>query len=1173
MASKAKVKNPVSSANKLPNFPVVSLDDKFDLTKSRIFISGVQALVRLVLMQKQRDRKAGLNTAGYITGYRGSPVGGIDLTMWRFSDLLKQNDVVFEPGLNEDLAATALWGTQQAEIRGEGKYDGVFGIWYGKGPGVDRSGDVFRHANLAGSSKNGGVLLLMGDDHVAESSTTAHQSEFHLLDVMIPVLNPAGVQEILDYGQLGFAMSRYAGTWVGLKCVKDTIESTAVVDGSAERHEIVEPEDDKRPQGGLNIRTNDHPLVQEARLHDHKRDAAIAFVKANKINKTIISGGKNPTVGVITTGKSYLDLRQAMDDLHIDELKANALGMRLYKVGCVWPLSAEELHKFAKGLDLIMVVEEKRSLIEVQVREELYGTDTQPIVVGKRDEKGEWLFPVKGALDSNNVAIALGERLLRYNKDPDLKKRLAGIRAAQDILANTKAVAERIPYFCAGCPHSSSTHIPEGSRAYAGIGCHYMVQWMDRDTEGYTQMGGEGANWIGEHHFSKRNHVFQNLGDGTYNHSGYLALRASAASGVNVTYKILYNDAVAMTGGQPNEGGLNVPKIAAQVVAEGAKRLVIVTDEPEKYPATISWPVGTTIHHRSELIAVQKELAEIPGLTVMIYDQTCASEKRRRRKRGEFPDPDKRVVINEQVCEGCGDCGVQSNCVAVGAVETEFGRKRQIDQSACNKDFTCINGFCPSFVTVHGGVLKKGKKSQSDAEIPAVPEPEIAKIDGTYGIIVTGVGGTGVVTVGAIIGMAAHLEGKGTGIIDMAGLAQKGGQVASHLRIAHEPEDIKSIRIAASGADLVLGCDIVTAGSVKVLASMEPGRTTVVINTHEKLSGEFTHNVDFSFPTQKILKTISDRAGEDMISVVEAERLAIGLLGEAIGANMFMLGFAWQNGGLPLEQASILRAIEMNGVAIDMNKAAFNWGRVAAHDADLLPVSQEGAAEVLRHRQLSNDLDEVIARRVEILTDYQNKAYAERFSNWIEKIRLAESDLASGQSGLIDVVARNLFKLMAIKDEYEVARLYVDGTFEKQLSQRFERWDRLEYHLAPPILAKRDDKGHLIKQGFGSWMGRAFSLLARFKRLRGSILDIFSYSAERKAEQTLLRDYETVLTEICENLTSENHAAALELADYPRKIRGYGHVKELAMDKADHQRRSLRAGFLNAGSSMLEAAE
>ncbi len=1150
----------------------VSLGDKYDLSKDKVFISGSQAAVRLVLTQKEFDRRQGLDTAGYVTGYRGSPISGLDHAMWRAEKELSDNDIVFTPGLNEDLAATALWGTQQAEMRGEGKFDGVFGIWYGKGPGVDRCGDVFRHANLAGTSKYGGVLALMGDDHIGESSTTAHQSEFHFLDVQIPVLNPAGVQELLDYGLYGYALSRYAGVWVGLKCVKDTIESTAVVESSLDRINIVTPKKFKLPPDGLNIRRTDHRVLQEARMHDYKRDAVLAFVKANKINRMITSGGKTPRIGVITTGKSYLDVRLALDDLGIDEVRANDLGLRLFKIGCVYPIGGDELAAFAKGLDLIIVVEEKRSLIEVQVREELYGTKNQPVCIGKKDEKGRWLFPIKGALDSNNIAIAIGERLLKFSSDKAIKKKISELKKAQRVLANSESVAERIPYFCAGCPHSTSTNIPEGGRAYAGIGCHYMAIWMDRGTEGCTQMGGEGANWVGEHHFSKRGHIFQNLGDGTYNHSGYLAIRAAVATNTTMTYKILFNDAVAMTGGQPIEGGLTVDQIANQVAAVGVKRLAVVTDEPEKYPATINWPLGTTIHHRSELIPVQEELSKIAGVSAMIYDQTCGTEKRRRRKRGAFPDPDKRVVINELVCEGCGDCGVQSNCVAISAVATEFGRKRQIDQSACNKDFSCVNGFCPSFVMVHGAKVKKGK-GVATSEMPVdLPEPEIARIEGTYGAIITGVGGTGVVTIGAIIGMAAHLEGKGCGVIDMAGLAQKGGEVASHIRIANSPEDINSIRIAASGADLVLGCDMVTVGSAKVLASIDPGSTTVVVNSHEKLSGAFTHDVDFCFPTKKIIKTVKARAGDAKVAVVEAERLATALLGDAIATNMFMLGFAWQNGGLPLSRGAIRKAIKMNGVAVEMNLAAFEWGRMAAHDIMDLPASENGRAEVLDHRRLSENLDEIIERRVSWLTDYQDAAYAQRYKDAVGSIIHSEASCGD-KTGLREQVARNLFKLMAIKDEYEVGRLYANGAFARQMKSQFDDWKRLEFHLAPPLFGKRDEKGHLIKKIYGPWMMRGFSWLSKARKWRGTLVDPFSYTKERRLERRLLADYEAVLAVIKDNLTAKNHDAAIALANYPERIRGYGHVKEASMERADHERRQLWAAFVNQQSELLQAAE
>jgi indolepyruvate ferredoxin oxidoreductase len=1156
----------------------VTLDDKYDLEKSRIFVTGFQAIVRLCLMQKERDRRLGLNTAGYVTGYRGSPLGTLDQQFLRAHRWLDRYDVKFQGGINEDIAATALWGSQQAELRGEGKFDGVFGLWYGKGPGVDRTGDVFRHANFAGTSKHGGVLALMGDDHTAESSTTAHQSEYHFIDVMVPILHPAGVQEIVDYGLYGWAMSRYCGSWVALKSMHETVESTAVIDGSLERTNIILPTDYEMPEGGLNIRLRDTILGQEARLHDYKRDAMLAFVRANKLNKYITSGGRKPKIGVITVGKSYLDVRQALDELGIDELKCNDLGIRLYKIGCPWPISRQDLKQFAEGLELIIVVEEKRSLIEVQVREELYGTVNQPVCIGKRDEQGNWLFPVKGALDPNDVAICIGDRILKHiGPNEGIAARVGKLKEAQRILAETQDVAVRIPYFCSGCPHNTSTVVPEGMRAYAGIGCHYMAQWMDRSTLGYTQMGGEGANWIGEAPFSKRNHVFQNLGDGTYNHSGYMAIRGAIASGINITYKILFNDAVAMTGGQGNDGGLTVPQIARQVAAEGAKCVKVVTDEPWKYPKDIEWPAGLTIHHRDDLDAVQKELAEIPGTTVLIYDQTCAAEKRRRRKRGTFPDPVKRVIINELVCEGCGDCGVKSNCVSVQPLETEWGRKRTIDQTSCNKDYSCVKGFCPSFVTVHGAKLKRGEGVASDHDVVALPEPTLPPLGLTYDIIITGVGGTGIVTIGGILGMAAHLEGKGVGVLDMAGLAQKGGAVQSHMRIADRPEDIHAIRVAAGAANLVLGGDMVVSGNKKVLAAVKHGVTEMVINTTEFLPGDFTRNADFSLPTERLKRTIMAGAGREKTHFIDATRAANALFGNSVGANIFLVGYAYQLGAIPLSAASIEQAIELNGEAVAMNKAAFHWGRRAAHDPTaveaLIKPKPEAGSDA---RKLSQSFDEVVARRVAFLTAYQNAAYAARYRDRVEQVRQVEAARVPDKcGGLADAVARYLFKLMAYKDEYEVARLYTDGNFRKQVAAEFGNEGlRFEFHLAPPLLAHKDPAtGEPKKISFGPWMMGAFALLAKLKFLRGTALDPFGYSTERKTERALVADYEKMLDEVLAKLTPENHHLAVGLAAIPEKIRGFGHVKLRHLKTAKADEAALVEQFRAGPAPILKAAE
>ncbi|WP_298961253.1 indolepyruvate ferredoxin oxidoreductase family protein [uncultured Methylobacterium sp.] len=1166
----------MGSRSDAPALRAVSLDDKYDLSRDHVFVTGTQAVIRMLLMQGARDRAAGLDTAGFVSGYRGSPIGGLDQNLVRARKVLDDARIRFEPGLNEELAATAIWGTQQAEMRGEGRHDGVFGLWYGKGPGVDRSGDVFRHANMAGTSRHGGVLALMGDDHTAESSTVAHQSEFHFVDVMSPILNPAGVQEIIDYGLYGYAMSRFCGTWVAFKCIKENIESTASVDTRLDRVKILLPDDFAMPPGGLNIRTPDTILEQEARLQDFKRDAMLAFVRANNLNRIVLSGGRRPRIGVITVGKSYLDVRQAMDDLGLDEVKANDMGLRLYKVACPWPLSRRELVAFADGLDLVMVVEEKRSLIEVQVREELYGTPNQPVCIGKKDEDGNWLFPVKGALDPNDIAVALGERLLRYHRNDDLAGRVARLKGAQARLAATVDIATRTPHFCAGCPHNSSTKVPEGMRAYAGIGCHYMAQWMERGTDGFTQMGGEGANWVGESSFSKRGHVFQNLGDGTYNHSGSLALRWAIHTKTTVTYKILFNDAVAMTGGQPHEGALTVDRIAAQVRAEGVERIALVTDEPDKYPPGMAWPAGLTIHHRSDLDAVQRELAGVPGVSVMIYDQTCASEKRRRRKRNAFPDPDRRVIINELVCEGCGDCSVQSNCVAVQPVETEFGRKRRIDQSSCNKDFSCVDGFCPSFVTVHGAkprtkpVGLPAAATGGEAPDHGLPEPALPVIDGTFNIIVTGVGGTGVVTVGAILGMAAHLEGKGLGMIDMAGLAQKGGAVFSHVRLANRQDDIHAIRVGAGAADLVLGCDLVVTGSRKVLAAVTPGRTHLVVNTAEVMPGDFTRKPDFSLPAERIKRAVREAAGADRADFADATGLAVALLGNALAANLFMLGYAWQRGQVPLSHGALTKAIELNREAVAMNLAAFAWGRRAAAAPGTMPVLDAPAPA-----EEAPDLNVVIAKRVAFLTAYQDRAYAERYADAVARLRGREAAVHPGAAPLAEAAARSLFRLMAYKDEYEVARLYTDGSFQAQVERTFEGENlTYEFHLAPPLLARTDPAtGRPRKMRFGPWMMRAFGLLARGRILRGTAFDPFGYTHERRGERRLIAEYEALLEEIGRGLTPANHAVAVGLANLPQAIRGYGPVKAKNLAAAKAEEAALLARFRAPEAPVAAAAE
>ncbi|MDP2620730.1 MAG: indolepyruvate ferredoxin oxidoreductase family protein [Hyphomicrobiales bacterium] len=1141
----------------------VSLDDKYDLSKRQVLLSGAQALVRLMLMQQARDKRAGLDTAGYVTGYRGSPLGGVDQQFERAGPVVKAGNIVFQPGLNEELAATALFGAQQAEMRGEGRYDGVFGMWYGKGPGVDRSGDAFRHANMAGTSRHGGVLVLAGDDHGAESSTVAHHSEFALIDAMIPVLHPAGVQEILDFGILGLALSRFSGLWVGVKCVHDNVESTAVVDGSLDRIAIKRPDGYRMPPGGLNIRPGDDRVEQERRLHTHKREAAIAFARENALNRIVMDGGAAPKIGVIATGKSYLDTCAALDCLGIDEAAAARLGLRLLKVGMVWPLDGGIVADFARGLDLVIVVEEKRALIETQMRDELYGKPNAPAIIGKSDENGRPLFPSYGTLEPHQIAVALGERLLARGGDDAVMAGLAAVRRAAAGLDGLPDIATRIAYFCAGCPYNVATIIPEGARGYAGIGCHWMVQAIPgRRVEGATQMGGEGANWIGEAPFSSRRHIFQQVGDGTYGHSGSLAIRAAVASGVTMTFKILFNDAVAMTGGQGLDGGLTVPAIAHQVEAEGVRRIAVVSDEPEKYRSRAGLPKSAMVHHRRDLDAVQKALMDEDGVSVLIYDQTCAAEKRRRRKRGAYPDPARRVFINAEVCEGCGDCGLQSNCVAIQPLETPFGRKRRIEQSICNKDFSCLDGFCPSFVTVEGGALAAPAPVREDEAFAALPEPKPAALDAPYAILITGVGGTGVVTVGAILAMAAHLEGKGAGLIDMTGISQKNGGVATHLKIAARPPDINAIRVPDGAADLVIGCDLVTSASAKILMAAGP-RTRAIVNTHELMPAVFTQQADYELPTAELKAAIAGRVGKGRADFIDATHMSAALTGDSITTNLFMLGYAVQKGLLPVAPTAIDEAIALNGVAVEMNRSAFSWGRRAAHD--LARVKRRVGPP---QRAEPESLDALIARRVEFLTAYQDAAYADKYCRRVEAARAAEAKVMPGSDRFAEAVARSLFKLMAYKDEYEVARLYTDGAFARSLAATFTGGYRLKFHLAPPLFARPDPAtGRPRKRAFGPWMFALFRLLAKGKALRGTPFDMFAWSAERRLERRLLGDYEAMLDEIIASLSSETHAGAIALAALPEKISGFGPVKQAAAAGYEAERARLLAAFRGAGAA------
>ena len=1143
----------------------VHLEDKYTVEDGGIYLTGTQALVKLPLMQRAYDARQGLNTAGFISGYRGSPLGGYDQALWQAKKFLTENDIEFVPGINEDLGATAVWGSQQAALFPGCRHQGIFGIWYGKGPGVDRTGDVFKHANAAGSSQFGGVLALAGDDHSCKSSTLPHQSEYAYMDASIPNLVPSNVQDILDLGLYGWALSRYSGCWVGFKVIADTIDTSASVEVSPNRIKIITPDDFIMPAGGLNIRWPDAPLEQEKRLRLYKLEAAKAFVRANGLDKHIFAT-KKPRFGIVTCGKSYHDVRQALDDLGLDEKACQDLGIDLYKVAMNWPLEPQGILKFAKGLEEIFVVEEKRPVMEAQIRDLLYGLPDKdrPKVIGKVDEKGQLLLPEIYELNVPQIALALGQRILAFHESESLAQKVAHL---ENLMNEKKKEADllRLPFYCSGCPHNTSTtHLPEGSRAVAGIGCHYMATWIAHNTSTFTQMGGEGVPWIGQAPFTDEPHIFANLGDGTYFHSGILAVRAAVSAKVNITFKILYNDAVAMTGGQHVDGELTVPMITQQMHAEGVRKIVIVTDEPDKYLAGSQFAPGVTIHHRDELDSIQEDIRKWPGVSVLIYDQTCAAEKRRRRKRGLMVDPPKRAFINERVCEGCGDCSLKSNCVSVQPIETALGRKRKIDQSSCNKDFSCVNGFCPSFVTVEGGKLRKVKSSSNTLHhLEDLPDPTLPALEKPFSIYLTGVGGTGVVTIGALIGMAAHLEKKGCAIVDMAGLAQKGGAVVSHIRIAQKPTDIHATRVSREGADLLLGCDIVVAAGPDALGIIKIGHTYGIINEDQTITGHFINNPDYDFKHGKLRQNLVEKLGKDHTSFIDATHLATRLMGDAIATNLFVLGYAYQKGLVPVHHESLIKAIELNNVAIDMNKLAFNWGRYAAIN---LAAVQKAAHIEFEEKlgDIPHGLEEIIGHRKKFLTGYQNKAYADHYENLVRLVE--KEDLKHGKSALSQAVAKYYAKLLAYKDEYEVARLYTDGTYLKELFDQFEGDVKLKFHLAPPLLSRKDPKtGELKKDTYGPWVFKVFKILAKLKGLRGTAFDIFGYTHERKMERALIKDYEDLVQSMLNALTNDNYDLAVELASLPERIRGFGHVKERHLKDVKANETALKAKFFRAG--------
>jgi len=1199
-----------------------ALEHRYALASGRVYLTGVQALVRLPIEQRRRDAAAGLDTAGFVSGYRGSPLGTYDMALWDAQRFLDEHRIRFEPGVNEDLAATAVWGTQQAALHPRPRHQGVFGIWYGKGPGVDRSCDALKHGNYAGASRHGGVLVLCGDDPGARSSSIAHQSEPALIHCGIPILNPASVQEYLDLGLQGFALSRFSGSWVAMKCLTDTVDSARSVEVGPERLRIVEP-DFPVPPGGLHIAWANHPLQVEQRLYQHRLPAVQAFARANRLDRVAVraEGGRR-RLGIVTTGKAYLDVRQALDELGIDARRAAGIGLEVYKVALVWPLEPEGARRFCAGLEDVLVVEEKRPILEEQLARLLYDESERPRLAGKRDGPGAPLVPSEGELAPAAVAEAIrrwlerrvpaqgaerlalrdmehgaqrlalrdmehgaerpalrdmehgAERLALRDMEhgaerPALRDTSLPPRPPEPAAAAQAAGLMRLPSFCSGCPHNTSTVVPEGSVALGGIGCHGMAVWLpERRTLAVTQMGGEGANWIGQAPYVETPHVYQNMGDGTYFHSGLLAIRAAVAAKVNVTYKILANGAVAMTGGQPIDGEpllrgeVSVPEIVRQLHAEGVARIEVVADDPGRH-ARGAFPPGVAVHPREALDRVQRALREVPGVTALVYDQACAAEARRLRKQGAFPDPDRRVVINEAVCEGCGDCSVVSNCISVEPVETGLGRKRRIDQSSCNKDYSCLQGYCPSFATIEGGRLLKragGADDGGDALFAGLSEPARADTARPFDVLVTGIGGSGVVTVGALLGMAAHLEGRGCSVLDVTGLAQKNGPVTSHVRVADRPEDLHATRIAAGNADLVLGCDIVVTAGADPLSRIGKGRTTAIVNTHVAPTADFATHPDLDLSPARMEAAIRAAAGDEGCWFVAATELATALLGDAIATNLFLVGYALQKGRLPVGLAALDRAIELNGRALAMNRRALAWGRLAAVDLEAVRRAARAGLPAPAPPAAGDPLEVLVAHRVQLLTAYQDARYAARYRALVERVAARERQTCGEPLRLAPAVARYASKLMAYKDEYEVARLWSDGSFRAQLEREFESWDRIRLHLAPQLANPRDpDTGRARKWALGPWSLRAMGVLARLRFLRGTPLDPFGWTAHRRLERRLVREYQATVEELLVRLRPENRELAVEIASVPESIRGFDLVKERHLEQARARQRELLA--------------
>ncbi len=1153
-----------------PTLDTYELDDRYRRRAGRVFLTGSQALVAIMLHQRRLDRARGLNTAGFVSGYRGSPLGGVDQAMWRAGRFLEEEQIEFLPAINEDLAATAILGAQQVELEAERLVEGVFSMWYGKGPGVDRAGDALKHGNAYGSSPHGGVLVVAGDDHGCVSSSMSHQSDVAFMSWYMPTLNPASIAEYINYGLYGFALSRFSGMWVGFKAISETVESAASVDLPASPR-FVTPTDFAKPEGGLNMRWPDLPGMQIERRMKFKKEAVRAFARANPIDRALYNV-PSARYGIITTGKAHHDVLEALAMLGVDERRARAIGIDIYKVGIVWPLETNGAERFMAGKEEVLVIEEKRGIIESQLKEYLYdrAVSKPKLILGKHDERGAPLISWVEELNPSGLAPIIAARLKRIFPEMNFDDAFARIaRASQETEA--PGGAKRIPFFCSGCPHNTSTKVPEGSKALAGIGCHFMASWMDRDTSSLIQMGGEGVNWAAKSRFLKgRPHIFQNLGDGTYYHSGYMAIRQAVAANANITYKILFNDAVAMTGGQPVDGVITVPAIANQLKSEGVRKIVIVSDQPEKITETGGYPSDVEIHHRDDLDAVQRDLRDIEGVTALIYEQTCAAEKRRRRKKGEYPDPPRRIFINDLVCEGCGDCSKQSNCLSIVPVETEFGRKRKIDQSSCNKDYSCVKGFCPSFVSVEGGELRKPETRAQDAALTNLlanlPAPAIPTIDRAYDLLVAGVGGTGVVTIGAIITMAAHLEGRGASVLDFMGFAQKGGSVLSYVRIGATPAALNQVRIDLGEAEAVIACDLVVATEPRALAVMQHSHTRAVANIDIMPTADFIRDRNIDFAPYQRIKALRAACGANRVKTIDATEIALRLLGDTVFSNMFLLGFAWQEGLVPISGAALARAIELNGVAVTRNMSSFNIGRAAAIDAACVLRSAGLADESLEEPSL----DAFVARRAAFLAAYQNAAYARTYTDYIETIE-SRATCVSGGEAFSRAVTKNLFKLMAYKDEYEVARLYTDGAFRKKVAAEFAGDYRLKFHMAPPVLNRGvDDQGRPLKSTFGPWMYGALSLLRRLRFLRGTAFDPFGASEERRLERRLIADYRARIDDISQRMTEGNVAIAIEIAGLPDDVRGYGPVKFAAIEKVEKRFSSLMKAF-NEGRAEIAA--